>query len=83
MAVGFIVASYLLLAGAFLTDNFSLQEVYAYGSSLPLISKLHTAWAGTVLLSVGVTLSALEFVWHRRNDRVKSKYLSCAHASIM
>ena len=83
LAVGFFVASYLMLAGAFLTDNFSLQEVYAYGSSLPLISKLHTAWAGTVLLSIGVTTSALEVLRQRRNNRVKTKYLSCAHASIM
>ena len=84
LAVGLIVVSYLMLAGAFLSDNFSVKEVYLYGSSsLPLISKLHAFWAGTVLLSVGVTLSALEFVRQRRNDRLKSKYMSCAHASIM
>ena len=84
LAVGLIVVSYLMLAGAFLSDNFSVKEVYLYGSSsLPLISKLHAVWAGTVLLSVGVTIPAIEAVLQRRNNRVRTKYLSCAQASIM
>jgi cytochrome c-type biogenesis protein CcmF len=47
LACGLIIASYLMLTQAFLTDNFRLKEVYSYSSSgLPALYKIFATWAG-------------------------------------
>ncbi len=62
MACLFVLASYLILTAAFLTDAFSFREVYTYSSSsLSVLYKLGGPWIGssgsvlfiTMLLALG------------------------------
>ena len=44
----FIISSYLLLAHAFITNNFRYQSVYYYSSSgLPVLGRLYASWASS------------------------------------
>ena len=43
-----IIGSYLLLAQAFIVNNFRFQEVYSYSSSgLPVLGRLYASWASS------------------------------------
>jgi cytochrome c-type biogenesis protein CcmF len=43
-----IIGSYLLLAQAFIVNNFRFQEVYFYSSSgLPILGRLYASWASS------------------------------------
>ncbi len=43
-----IVGSYLILAQAFITNNFRYEEVYAYSSTgLPVLGRLYASWASS------------------------------------
>lgn len=68
-----IIGSYLILAQAFITNNFRYEEVYAYSSSgLPLLGRLYASWASsasswlflTFLLALGYFVIRLRM----RND---------------
>ena len=47
LAFGLIIVSYLMFVQAFVSNDFSMKEVYSYSSSsLPAFSKLYATWGG-------------------------------------
>ncbi len=47
LGFGFIFAAFLMFAKSFLTNDFSIKEVFSYSSSgLPVLSKFCASWAG-------------------------------------
>jgi cytochrome c-type biogenesis protein CcmF len=47
LAFGLIIVSYLMFIQAFVSNDFSMKEVYSYSSSsLPAFSKLYATWGG-------------------------------------
>ncbi|MDD1675105.1 MAG: cytochrome c biogenesis protein CcsA, partial [Methanomicrobiales archaeon] len=64
-----VIASYLILTGAFLTDSFSFQEVYTYSSSsLSVVYKLGGPWIGSSgsVLFITVLLSLIYGIYRLR-----------------
>lgn len=72
----FIIFSYLLLAQAFITNNFRYQSVYYYSSSgLPFLGRLYASWAsssGSWLFLSFLLATAFSLIryWMRKNEVV-------------
>jgi len=82
LACGLIVVSYLLLAQAFLNDDFSLTEVYSYSSSsLPAISKLYATWGGASgsMLFLTFLIGILYFAYRFRTYEEGSRFNVAAY----
>jgi cytochrome c-type biogenesis protein CcmF len=74
-----IIGSYLILAQAFVANNFRYEEVYAYSSSgLPVLGRLYASWASsasswlflTFLLALGYL--AIRFRMRDKELRLKA-----------
>jgi len=77
LACGLIVASYLMLAQAFLNDDFSLTEVYSYSSSsLPATSKFYATWGGASgsMLFLTFLIGILCFAYRFRTYEKRSTF---------
>ena len=77
VSFGLILASYLILLWAFVSNDFSFVQVYSYSSSsLPLLSKIYASWGGaggsmlflTFLLSI--FYFALRVYTHKKGENV-------------
>ena len=82
LACGLIVASYLMLVQAFLSNDFSLTEVYSYSSSsLPMTSKLYATWggAGGSMLFLTFLIGILCFAYRFRTYEKKSAFNVAAY----
>jgi cytochrome c-type biogenesis protein CcmF len=76
LAVALIAICYALFLQAFLSNNFSLVEVYSYSSSgLPLMSKVYASWGGArgsmlfLTLLLGICYLAIRFSAWKKPDR--------------
>jgi cytochrome c-type biogenesis protein CcmF len=76
LAVALIAICYALFLQAFLSNNFSLVEVYSYSSSgLPLMSKVYASWGGArgsmlfLTLLLGICYFAIRFLTWKKPDR--------------
>lgn len=82
LACGLIVTSYLMLVQAFLSDDFSLKEVYSYSSSgLPAASKLYATWGGasSSMLFLTFLIGILYFVYRFRTYEKRSTFNIAAY----
>lgn len=76
LAVTLIAMCYILFLQAFLSNNFSLIEVYSYSSSgLPLMSKVYASWGGArgsmlfLTFILGICHFAVRFLTWKKPDR--------------
>ncbi len=85
LACGLIVASYLMLAQAFLNDDFSLVAVYSYSSSgLPAASKLYATWGGASgsMLFLTFLVGILYFAYRFRTYEKRSAFNIAAYRTL-
>ena len=76
LAFTLIAMCYILFLQAFLSNNFSLIEVYSYSSSgLPLMSKVYASWGGArgsmlfLTFILGICHFAVRFLTWKKPDR--------------
>jgi cytochrome c-type biogenesis protein CcmF len=76
LAVAIVAVCYVLFLQAFLSNNFSLVEVYSYSSSgLPLMSKVYASWGGArgsmlfLTFILGLCYFGIRFLTWRKPDR--------------
>ncbi len=76
LTVALIAVSYVLFLQAFLSNNFSLIEVYSYSSSdLSLMSKMYASWGGArgsmlfLTFLLGICYLAIRFLTWKKPDK--------------
>jgi cytochrome c-type biogenesis protein CcmF len=72
-----IVAAYLVFVNAFVSDDFSVMEVYSHStSSLPVASKLYASWAGSggSILLLTILLGAVYFFIRLKTNKTSNSY---------
>ncbi|TRO49274.1 hypothetical protein E2P63_08945, partial [Candidatus Bathyarchaeota archaeon] len=76
LTIVLIAVCYALFLQAFLSNNFSLVEVYSYSSSdLPLMSKMYASWGGArgsmlfLTFLLGICYFAIRFLTWKKPDK--------------